>query len=424
MKKLMRDPELEALVRELNEGNGGTARDAADRDAANGGAAAPAAVPPAPRRADLDLPAPDRDDKLEALLIEAAQRGASDLLLVAGVPPVFRIGGRLTRVGPALTGEDVQSLLAPVVSARMREKLESDGAADFTLRLAKSASEDDRRAWRYRVNVHRQRGTLAAAIRALPTEIPTLQQLRLPASLAELVKPTRGLVLICGPTGSGKSSTLAALVGELNRGESRHIITIEDPIEYEHRNASSIIEQIEVGRDTPSFAGALRAALRQDPDVILVGEMRDLETVSTALTAAETGHLILSTLHTSDAAQAIHRIIDVFPPAQQAQVRQQLAISLNAIVVQHLMPRADSNDRAVAVEVLLNNQAVRNHIRNEKLQQLATEITLGRRQGMIILEESLAQLVREGLITADDARVRSSRPDELESMLRAFPVVR
>jgi twitching motility protein PilT len=413
MKKLMRDPELEALVRELND-DGALASSPADVAASR--AATPGGRRDAARSAAETAALPD---DLEQLLIEVAQRGASDLLLVAGVPPVLRIDGRLTRNSDApLAGEDVQALLAPVLTARVREKLENDGAADFTLRLARSASEDDRRAWRFRVNVHRQRGSLAAAIRALPTEIPTLQQLRLPASLAELVKPTRGLVLVCGPTGSGKSSTLAALVGELNRTDARHIITIEDPIEYEHRNAKSIIEQIEVGRDTPSFAGALRAALRQDPDVILVGEMRDLETVSTALTAAETGHLILSTLHTSDAAQAIHRIIDVFPPAQQMQIRQQLAISLNAIVVQHLMPRVDSHGRAVAVEVLLNNQAVRNHIRNEKLQQLATEITLGRRQGMISLEDSLARLVHEGLITADDARVRSSRPDELESMLR------
>jgi len=419
MKKLMRDPDLEALVRELNSEDGAPASSPAD--VATSRAATPGGRRDAARSAAET--AVHSSDELEQLLIEVAQRGASDLLLVAGVPPVLRIGGRLARNADApLTGEDVQSLLAPVITTRVREKLESDGAADFTLRLARSASDDDRRAWRFRVNVHRQRGSLAAAIRALPTEIPTLQQLRLPLSLAELVKPTRGLVLVCGPTGSGKSSTLAALVGELNRTDARHIITIEDPIEYEHRNANSIIEQIEVGRDTPSFAGALRAALRQDPDVILVGEMRDLETVSTALTAAETGHLILSTLHTSDAAQAIHRIIDVFPPAQQAQVRQQLAISLNAIVVQHLLPRVDTNGRAVAVEVLLNNQAVRNHIRNEKLQQLATEITLGRRQGMISLEDSLARLVHEGMITADDARVRSSRPDELESMLNQAPV--
>jgi len=400
MKKLTPDPELEALVRELND----------TEPAANEVRAVTAAWAP---------PSVAEGNPLEKLLIEVAQRGASDLLLVAGVPPVFRIGGRLTRTADApLSSDDIQGLLAAVVTARVREKIDADGAADFSLRLGRADAEDDRRAWRFRVNVHRQRGTLAAAIRALPTEVPTIPQLRLPPALAELVKPTRGLVLVCGPTGSGKSTTLAALVGELNRSEARHIITIEDPIEYEHRNAKSIIEQIEVGRDAPSFAAALRASLRQDPDVILVGEMRDLETVATALTAAETGHLILSTLHTSDAAQAIHRIVDVFPPAQQTQIKQQLAISLNAIVVQHLLPRQDNQGRAVAVEVLLNNNAVRNHIRNDRLQQLATEITLGRRSGMISLEESLAQLVRDGLITADDARVRSSRPDELESQLR------
>jgi twitching motility protein PilT len=356
---------------------------------------------------------------LEALLIDMAQRGASDLLIVAGAPPIFRIGGRLARTTEAALGtDDVQGLFAHLLTSRVRERLENDGAADFSLRLGRPSSEDDRRAWRFRVNVHRQRGTLAAAIRALPTEVPTIQELRLPASFAELVKPQRGLVLVCGPTGSGKSTTLAALVGEINRTEARHIITIEDPIEYEHRNGKSIIEQVEVGRDAPSFNSALRASLRQDPDVILVGEMRDLETVATALTAAETGHLILSTLHTSDAAQAIHRIVDVFPPAQQTQIKQQLALSLNAIVVQHLVPRADNKGRTVAVEVLLANYAVRNHIRNEKLQNLATEITLGKRHGMISLEDSLSSLVREGLISQEEARVRSSRPDELESLLR------
>jgi twitching motility protein PilT len=403
MAKLTRDPQLEALVRELNDAGPPT-------DEAGAVLSWPAASVP-------------EGNALEALLIEVAQRGASDLLIVAGAPPVFRIGGRLTRTTDApLSTEDVHALFAGVVTGRVREKIESEGSADFSIRLSRAATDEDRRAWRFRVNVHRQRGTLAAAIRALPTEVPTLPQLHLPPSLAELVKPQRGLVLVCGPTGSGKSTTLAALVGEVNRSEARHIITIEDPIEYEHRNAKSIIEQVEIGRDAPSFASALRASLRQDPDVILVGEMRDLETVATALTAAETGHLILSTLHTSDAAQAIHRIVDVFPPAQQTQIKQQLALSLNAIVVQHLIPRSDNKGRAVAVEVLLANHAVRNHIRNEKLQNLATEITLGKRQGMISLEDSLAVLVREGAITAEDARVRSSRPDELESLLRGTPV--
>ena len=399
MTKLIRDPQLEALVRELN-----------DAEVATNEARAATAWP---------SPNVPEGNPLEALLIDMAQRGASDLLIVAGAPPVFRIGGRLARTADApLATDDIHALLATLVTPRLREKIDADGAADFSLRLSRAASDEDRRAWRFRVNVHRQRGTLAAAIRALPTEVPTLQQLRLPLSLAELVKPQRGLVLVCGPTGAGKSTTLAALVGELNRTEARHIITIEDPIEYEHRNAKSIIEQVEVGRDAPSFASALRASLRQDPDAILVGEMRDLETVATALTAAETGHLILSTLHTSDAAQAIHRIVDVFPPAQQTQIKQQLALSLNAVVVQHLIPRSDGSGRTVAVEVLLANYAVRNHIRNDKLQNLATEITLGKRQGMISLEDSLSALVREGFITPEDARVRSSRPDELDSLLR------
>jgi twitching motility protein PilT len=399
MKKLIPDANLEALVRELNETEAAT-------DEARAAQAWPSSTVP-------------EGNALERLLIEVAQRGASDLLLIAGVPPVFRVAGRLARsADAALTADDLQALLAPVVTGRIREKIEEEGAADLSLRLSHSVNPEDRRAWRFRVNVHRQRGSLAAAIRALPTEVPTLAQLRLPPTLGDLVKPSRGLVLVCGPTGSGKSTTLAALVGELNRTDARHIITIEDPIEYEHRNGKSFVEQIEVGRDAPSFASALRASLRQDPDVILVGEMRDLETVATALTAAETGHLILSTLHTSDAAQAIHRIIDVFPPTQQTQIRQQLTLSLNAIVVQHLVPRSDEKGRAVAVEVLLANNAVRNHIRNERLQNLATEITLGKRQGMISLEDSLARLVHDGLISPDDARGRSSRPDELESLLR------
>jgi twitching motility protein PilT len=413
-KELMRDPELDQLVRSLNRGDGSadtdTAGDVPAPAGALGGASATPAWPPSQVRTG---------EPLEALLIEMAQRGASDLLIVAGTPPVFRIGGRLVRADkPALDGDEVSSILGSFMTGRLRERVEADGSADFSLRLGRAAAEDDRRAWRFRVNIHRQRAGLAAAIRALPSEVPTLRQLNLPETLAELVKPTRGLVLVCGPTGSGKSTTLAALLGEINRNDARHIITIEDPIEYEHRNAQSIIEQVEVGRDAPSFASALRNALRQDPDVILVGEMRDLETVATALTAAETGHLILSTLHTSDVAQAIHRIIDVFPPGQQTQIRQQLALSLNAIVCQQLIPRADMAAGAVAVEVLLANYAVRNHIRNEKLQNLISEITLGKRHGMISLEDSLARLVREGAISLDDARVRSSRPDELESLTR------
>jgi twitching motility protein PilT len=406
--KLIRDPGLEQLVRELNQGG---ARDA-DADAED---SVPAATPGTAWPSSIV----GSGEPLEALLIEMAQRGASDLLIVAGSPPVFRLSGRLVRAETAaLDADEVSSILGSFMSGRLRERVENEGAADFSLRLGREVDDEDRRAWRFRVNIHRQRGALAAAVRALPSEVPAISQLGLPMTFAELVKPTRGLVLVCGPTGSGKSTTLAALVGEINHTDARHIITIEDPIEYEHRNHKSIIEQVEVGRDAPSFAGALRAALRQDPDVILVGEMRDLETVATALTAAETGHLILSTLHTSDVAQAIHRIVDVFPPGQQTQIKQQLALSLNAIVYQQLVPRSDGGGRAVAVELLLANYAVRNHIRNEKLQNLVSEITLGKRQGMISLEDSLARLVREGTINVEDARVRSSRPDELESVLR------
>ena len=396
MPRLIRDPQLDELVRELNEGDG----------AAPAGALTSSAIVP-------------EGNELERLLNDMAQRGASDLHIVAGSPPIYRINGALAKSDrAALSPEEIHTLIAPVVTGRSLERLNAGDAVDFSLRLSRAVNEDDRRAWRFRVNVHRQRGTIAAAIRALPTEVPSVAHLHLPASLAELVKPTRGLVLVCGPTGSGKTTTLAALVGEINRTASRHIITIEDPIEYEHRNASSVIEQVEVGRDASSFASALRAALRQDPDVILVGEMRDLETVSTAITAAETGHLILSTLHTSDVAQAIHRIIDVFPPAQQQQIRQQLSLALNAVIVQHLIPRSGGNGRAVAVEVMIANNAIRNHIRNDKLQNLTTEITLGKRAGMISLEDSLTGLVKQGLITADDARGRASRLDEFESLMR------
>ena len=399
MTRLLPDPELDQLVRQLNEGEIATAD--------------------TPRQAWPAAQVPS-GNPLEALLVDVARRGASDLHIIAGSAPVFRVGGRLVRDdGAPLATDDVTAILDTLITPRVRERITEDGAVDFSLRLAAPAESDERRAWRFRVNIHRQSGTLAAAIRALPTAVPTIAELNLPPILDELVKPTRGLVLVCGPTGAGKTTTLAAMIGAINRSESRHIITIEDPIEYEHRNGQSVIEQIEIGRDAPSFAAALRAALRQDPDVILVGEMRDLETVATALTAAETGHLILSTLHTSDVASAVHRTIDVFPPGQQTQIRQQLSLSLNAIVVQQLLPSASGNGRAVAVEVLLANPAVRNHIRRDKMENLISEITLGKRQGMISIEDSLARLVRQGVITLEDARIRSARPDELESQLRA-----
>ncbi|HYL06395.1 MAG TPA: PilT/PilU family type 4a pilus ATPase, partial [Thermoanaerobaculia bacterium] len=383
-------------------------------------------LPEPPPRASLEA-----GDALGGLLAEAVRRGASDLLLLPGLPPVFRVDGRLKR-GDAepLDADDLARLFQPQLASRVRSEIAERGAADFSLRLAAAAAPPPAgmaggrldagaaAAWRFRVNLHRQRGQLAAAVRTLPRDVPTLGGLNLPPAFAELVKPSRGLVLVCGPTGSGKSSTLAALIGEINRGRTAHIITIEDPVEYEHRSNRSLIEHVEVGRDARSFSEALRAALRQDPDVILVGEMRDLETMATAISAAETGHLVLATLHSNDAVQSVHRIVDVFPPSQQAQIRQQLALSLNAIVAQQLVPRADGRGRIPAVELMLASFAVRHHIRSDKLEKLYNEITLGKRQGMTSFEESLALLVREGKIDLEEARVRASHPEEFDTRLR------
>jgi twitching motility protein PilT len=414
MSELYRDPQIEALIQELN------LRTAADPEAPfervevgsglgseGEGELAPSDVP---RRQAVD-----EESGLARLLSLVDERGASDLLVVAGVPPYLRVNGRLVLASvEALDSEAIRGLFLPYLDARLRRTLQEQGAADFSLGLGTPSGAPRR----FRVNLHRQRGQASAAVRALPSEIPTLRQLNLPEALGELVGVARGLVLLCGPTGSGKTSTLAALIGEINRTRSCHLLTIEDPIEFEHPNARALVEQVEVGTDAPSFAAALKSALRQDPDVILVGEMRDLETIATALTAAETGHLVLSTLHTHDAAQAIHRIVDVFPAAQQGQIRQQLALALHAIVCQQLVPRADGRGRLPAVEVLLATPAVRHLIRQEQMQKLAHEITLGKRHGMISLEESLARLVRAGAIAVEEARMRSARLEELESLLR------
>jgi twitching motility protein PilT len=382
----------------------------------------------------------DPGSALGALLADVLRRGASDLLLIPSLPPVFRVDGRLKRgESGALSGDGIARLFLAQLGGRAQREVEERGSADFSLRLpgapgtARGGRETDGEsalgdgaaeggragaAGRFRVNLHRQRGQLAASLRALPREIPSLASLNLPAGLAELVKPSRGLILVCGPTGSGKSSTLAALLGEINRTRTAHIITIEDPVEYEHRSNRSLIEHVEVGRDARTFSEALRAALRQDPDIILVGEMRDLDTVATAVTAAETGHLVLATLHSNDAVQAVHRIVDVFPPVQQMQIRQQLALSLHAVVAQQLVPRADGRGRLPAIELMLASFPVRSHIRNDQLQKLYNEITLGRRMGMTSFEESLAVLVREGKIDLEEARVRASHPEELDARLR------
>jgi twitching motility protein PilT len=328
---------------------------------------------------------------------------------------VLRIEGRLERLGGEVVEEGVRSLFAPHLGDRARRSLTESGCADFSISL--SSEDDVGDGMRLRVNIQRQGGRLAAAVRALPQKVPGLEELNLPQNLGELVQPNNGLVLVCGPTGSGKSTTLAALLDLVNRTQFRHVITIEEPVEYKHRNRQSVFEQIEIGSDSPSFAAALRSALRRDPDVILVGEMRDLETMATAITAAETGHLILSTLHTGDVAQAIHRAVDVYPSTQQAQVNQQLSLSLSAIVCQQLVPTADGTGRVPALEVLRATYAVRNHIRRGNLDRVYNELLGGRSLGMTSMEQSLAGLVRANVITADEARARSSRLDELERML-------
>jgi twitching motility protein PilT len=356
------------------------------------------------------------DETLSVLLGEMIRRRASDLLLVPGAQPVVRINGQLSRLkGDVLDGGVIQTLFAPHLGARSQRLLAETGAADFSLNLSSCESEGG--GVRLRVNVQRQGGRLAAAVRALPRRVPDLAELQLPESLGALVRPSNGLVLICGPTGSGKSTTLAAMLDRVNRTQFRHVITIEEPVEYEHNNRQSIFEQVEIGADSPSFSAALRSALRRDPDVILVGEMRDLETMGTAITAAETGHLILSTLHTSDVAQAVHRIVDVFPAGQQPHIGQQLSLSLNAIICQQLVPTVDGTGRVPAVEILHATYAVRNHIRRGNLDRIYNELVGGASRGMVTMEKSLVGLVHAGTISADEARARSSRPDELERML-------
>jgi len=403
MGKYLPDPEIDKLVQEMNR--------LVERDAETVGDDSHSIH-------DLDDPGlrvVNVGEGVGELLGEMVRRGASDLILVPGARPVLRVQGRLERLGGEVVEEGVRSLFEPHLGDRARRSLNESGAADFSISL--SADDEGTGGVRLRVNIQRQGGRLAAAVRALPQRVPSLKELNLPQSLGELVQPNNGLVLVCGPTGSGKSTTLAALLDLVNRTQFRHVITIEEPVEYEHRNQQSVFEQIEVGSDSPSFAAALRSALRRDPDVLLVGEMRDLETMATAITAAETGHLILSTLHTGDVAQAIHRVVDVYPTTQQAQVNQQLSLSLSAIVCQQLVPTVDGSGRVPAVEVLRATYAVRNHIRRGNIDRVYNELLGGRSRGMTSMEQSLAEMVRANLITVDEARVRSSRLDELERML-------
>ncbi|MFS8641276.1 MAG: type IV pilus twitching motility protein PilT [Symbiobacteriaceae bacterium] len=332
--------------------------------------------------------------ELALWLRQAADCGASDLHLTVESPPVVRVHGELQDLpGPRLRPEQVEALVRPILDQRLQERLERDGQVDFAYSLPGVG--------RFRANVYRQRGSLAAAFRLIPTSVPDLDELGLPPAVAGLCELSQGLVLVTGPTGSGKSTTLAAMVDRINRTRRLHIVTLEDPIEYLHRHQRSLVNQREVGIDVPTFAAGLRAALREDPDVIMVGEMRDLETIATALTAAETGHLVLATLHTPSAPQAVDRIIDVFPAEQQNQVRVQLAGVLEAVIAQRLVPTADGRGRHVVAEVLLGTAAVRNLIREGKTAQLPAVMETSRQYGMVTLRESAGQLLARGLVTRE-----------------------
>lgn len=353
---------------------------------------------------------PQSTASLDQLLVVAGSRNASDVLLIAGAPAMLRINGALAAGGNGLLdGEDVRSLVLPLLDQPQFEELQKKKSVDFSF-----AREN---LGRFRVNIHHQRGTLAASIRLLPSKIPSLESLHLPMTLAKLAERRQGLVLVTGPTGCGKTSTLAALIDLINTKRAAHVVTIEDPIEYQHANRSSIIEQIEVGRDTPDFAVTLRSIMRQTPDVILVGEMRDAETMATAMSAAETGHLVFSTLHTNDAVQAMGRILDSFPSSNQPQIRQQMSLALGAVLAQQLVPGVDGVSRWPATEIMIATDAVRSLVRKGDDHQLRSQISVGRSEGMMTMEQSLAELVKFGRITRDTAQAHCFRVDDLQRYL-------
>jgi twitching motility protein PilT len=376
--------ELDALVTELNAG--------------------------APRTSGADA----QTARLRLWLEQVVARSASDLLLVAGSPPALRIDGAVTPLGAAFGGplgsEEIDDAVSPALAPHARRLFRETGIADGSLRTTDLG--------RFRINLHHERGRVAAAIRRLPTTVPRFATLGLPASIEALTRLPRGLVLVGGPTGSGKTTTLAALVNEINLRDARHIITIEDPIEFEHPHRKSIVEQIEIGVDAPDFPTALRAALRQAPDVIVVGEMRDPETMQIAVAAGETGHLVFSSLHTTDVATSVARISDSFPLEKQNTVRQELAMALSAVLTQTLLPKIGGG-LVPAAELLMVGYGARQHVRKNNLQHLHQEITISRRLGSFTLEESLTELVRQGAVDRKDALARAVHADELERLLGA-----
>ena len=358
---------------------------------------------------DVATPA-SGDSRLDVWLRLLVERKGSDLLLVAGEPPTIRINGVLQRSATApLDGIEIEELVVPILPPHAQKAYREHGIADASRAIAGAG--------RFRINLHKERGRGAAVIRALPRRVPALSSLDLPPGTEVLAKLQRGLVLIGGSTGSGKSTTLAAIVDDINRREAKHIITVEDPIEFEHTNQKSIIQQIEIGIDAPDFPTALRSALRQAPDVLVVGEMRDAETMKIAMAAGETGHLVFSTLHTTDTASTVARIADSFPAERQNTIRQEIAAALTAVFVQTLLPRIGGG-RVPAAELLMVSYGARAHIRRNALQHLHQEITLTRKNGSLSLEECLARLVKAGVIEKAEALNRAIHPDDFEHALK------
>jgi twitching motility protein PilT len=333
----------------------------------------------------------------EELLYLAHSKHASDIHITVSSPIIFRIHGELRPVNDTvLKPKDTLELAKQLMTDESYETLQQNGEVDFSYGVAGLA--------RFRINAYKQRGSIGLAIRIVPSRIPSMEELMLPRIAAEFARKPQGLLLVTGPTGSGKSTTLASIIEHLNQTENAHIITLEDPIEFIYDHKKSIVNQREVGLDTSTFSNGLRAALRQDPDIVLVGEMRDLETISTAISAAETGHLVFGTLHTADAPQTIDRIIDVFPPAMQAQIRVQLAAVLVGVISQRLLPKIGGKGRTAAFEVLVNTPAVANLIRSEKIYQIRSVMQTGKSQGMQTMEYALRELVQQGLVKLEDAR--------------------
>ncbi len=347
---------------------------------------------------------------VEEVLTKAKEAGASDVHITVGVPPKMRVNGNLITMDyPKMLPADTLQAVMDIMTEQQREKFEEKGEYDMSFSI--------RNVGRYRVNAYKQRGSVAIALRLVDTEIPSPESLGVPESVIDLSQRKRGLVLVTGPTGSGKSTTLAAIIDKINNTRDAHIITLEDPIEYLHSHKYSMVNQREIGLDTQSYANALRAALREDPDVILVGEMRDFDTISVAITAAETGHLVLSTLHTIGAASTVDRVIDVFPPHQQQQIRVQLSNVLEAVISQQLIPTADGRGRVAAFEVMHANHAVRNLIREGKSHQLVSVMQTNRKMGMITMDEAIQQLYMEGRISREMAVQFATDPDGMDMKL-------